>query len=524
MLVIDITAKERVRHMEAKLNTDAIEYLRAVLDTSFTQEETSEAIVPDAYPDMETIVDVEGNITLRSKEAGAGRVVVSGAAAVSVVYQPEGEEGLRSLALTIPFTAGYDWAEVTDNTQVAVTARLGSIDARMINSRKVLVRADVLVEARGYEPAHMSCTAALEDETEAGIHVRREEMEQNFVSQVREKTFTLADEFPLPAGRPPIGEILKSRIRLGTEDVKNVGNKLIFKGEAHIHLMYTAQNTHEPHVLDFTTGFSQIMEMEGEGERASYETHLMLTNVYLESGVAENGAVGLELHMVAQAVEKRTRTLAYISDAYSTRFDLDIQRMEHMLESLDPGEVFVAEVRENVELPVSAIRVVDSSACAGRVQISQEDGKMIMRASVFCSVIYVTEAGKLAGFNRRFEAKTELDLRPNRTYTAVARISGDVQVMLTPNGVELRVAAAFTARPCRKLRFTAIEGMSWDEAAPRDVASLPSVVVFHAEGGESLWDLARRYCSTEAQIVSANGLGEDAVPYPGQLFIIPKAR
>jgi len=54
--------------------------------------------------------------------------------------------------------------------------------------------------------------------------------------------------------------------------------------------------------------------------------------------------------------------------------------------------------------------------------------------------------------------------------------------------------------------------------------SLPSVVVFHAEGGESLWHLAKRYCSTEALIVAANGLGEDAVPYPGQLFIIPKAR
>ncbi|MCL2563321.1 MAG: DUF3794 domain-containing protein [Oscillospiraceae bacterium] len=510
--------------MEAKLRTDAIEYLRTVLDTSFTQEETSEAIVPDAYPDMETIVDVEGNITLRSKEAGAGRVVVNGAVAVSVVYLPEGEDCLRSLELTVPFTAGYDWAEVTDNTQTAVTVRLGSIDARMINSRKVLVRADILVEARGYEPAHMSCTSDSEDEPEAGLHIRREEVEQSFVSQVREKTFTLSDEFPLPAGRPPVGQILKSRIRLGTDDVKNVGNKLIFKGEAKIHLMYTAQNTHEPHVLDFTAGFSQIMELEGEGENASYETHLMLTNVYLESGVAENGAVGLELHMVAQAIEKKTRTIRYISDAYSTRFDLDTRHTEHTLESLDSAETLIAEVRESVELPLSVIRVVDSSAYTGRVQLSQEGGKLVLRASVFCSVAYVTEEGKLAGLTRRFEAKTELDMRSNRTYTAAAQISGDVQIMLTPNGVELRVAVAFTVHPNRKLRFTAIEGVTWDETAPRDMAALPSVVVFHAHGGESLWELARRYCSTEAQIAAANGLGKDVVPYPGQLFVIPKAR
>ncbi|MCL2589204.1 MAG: DUF3794 domain-containing protein, partial [Oscillospiraceae bacterium] len=421
--------------MEAKLKTESIEYLRTVLDTSFTQEEASEAIVPDAYPDLETIVDVEGNITLRSKEAGAGRIVASGAVAVSVVYQPEGEEGLRSLELTVPFTAGYDWAEVTDSTETTIMVRLGSIDARMINSRKVLVRADILVEARGYEPAHMSCTSELEHEAGTGLHVRREEIAQNFVSQVREKTFVLADELPLPSGRPPIGQILKSRIRLDCDEVKNVGAKLIFKGEAKIHLMYTAQNTMEPHVLDITAGFSQIMELEGEGENASYDLSLMLTNVYLESGVAENGAIGLELHMVAQAVEKRTRMIHYISDVYSTHFDLDTQRMEHGLESLEPREHLMTELRESIELPTSVIRVIDSSAYTARVQVSQEDGKLVLRTSVFCSVVYVTEEGHLAGLNRRFEVTAGLDLRSNRTYTATAHIEGETQIMLTPGGL-----------------------------------------------------------------------------------------
>jgi len=510
--------------MEAKLKTDSIEYLRGVLDASFTQEETSEAIVPDAYPDMETIVDVEGNITLRSKEAGAGRVVVSGAVAVSVVYLPESGEGLRNLDLTLPFTAGHDWAEITDNTETIVIVRLGGIDARMINSRKVLVRADLLIEVRGYEPAFLNCTTELTDEAAAGLHLRRETLEQSFVSQVREKTFVLTDDFPLPAGRPPIGQILKSRLRLQSDDVKNVGNKLIFKGEARVHLMYLAQNTMEPQVLDFAAGFSQIMELEGDGENASYEISLMLTNVYLESGVADNSAIGLELHMVAQVIEKKTRTIRYISDAYSTRFDLGAQRVEHLLESLDLREELSAELREQVELPTAVIRVVDSSAYTGKVQVSGEGGKLVLRTSVFLSVMYVTEEGRLAGVTRRFEAKAELEARPHRTYTATARVGGELQIMLTPKGLEVRLGVTFLVWPCRKLRFEAIEGVNWDEGQPRELTNLPSVVVFHAEGGESLWHLAKRYSSTEAQIAAANGLGEDTVPYPGQLFIIPRAR
>ena len=510
--------------MEATWKTESFEYLKLILDTSLTGEETREAIVPDAYPDMAQVVDVEGNITLRSKEAGAGRISVSGSVAANVLYLPEGEGGLKSIELTLPFTMGYDASEITDEASLTVKAKLSSIDARMINSRKVLVRADILVEAKAYEPSALSLASELEDEAADGLHVRKEQVELSFVSQVREKTFVLADDFSLPAGKPAIGQILKSRIRLRPDDVKNVGNKLIFKGAAHVHLLYTGAQEAEPTVLDLEASFSQIMELEGEGEGANYEISLMLTNAYVENGTTESGGVTLELHLVAQAVERKTRQMHYISDAYSTRFDLDAGRTEYTLESQDEKETHTAEVRESIELPAGILRVVDTSAHTGRVQWGLEGGRVISRTSVSLSVVYVTEAGALEGQTRRFEAAMEMDARENENYAIEADVGADLAVTQTADGIEVRLPVSFTVWPTRKGRVFAIDSLSWDEEAPRDLEALPSVVVFHAEGGESLWHLAKRYTSTEAQIMAANSLIEDAVPYPGQLFIIPKAR
>jgi len=510
--------------MEAKLRTEAIEYLRHVCNTSFTQEETAETIVPDAYPDMQTIVDVEGNITLRSKTAEAGRVSLNGAIAASVVYLPEGEDILRKLELTIPFTAGCDAGDVTDDTRICVMVTLIGIDARMLNSRKALIRADILVEIQGYGDSVIDYAAEIEDEGEAGLQIRREEVEVSFVSQVREKTFAISDEFHLPAGLPPFGEILKSQVRLSADDVKNVGNKLIFKGTANIHVMYAAQQTGEPHTAEFSATFSQIMEMEGEADESSYEIALMLTNVYLESGASEGSTLAAELHLVAQAVETRRHMLPYISDAYSTRFSLEAGRMEHQLESLEPLQEVGAEVRESVELPVGMVRVVDYSVRTGKVSVSQEGGRLQLKSAVNISAVYLTEESTLTAFNRRFEAVAEMDLMPHMTYTATVRAGESGQIIPSADGAEIRVPVHFTVRPCRKMRFTALNALRWDEEHPRDLASLPSVVVFSAEGGESLWHLAKRYCSTEPLIVGANGIGEDAVPYPGQMFIIPKAR
>jgi len=516
--------KERGKPMEAKLRTEAIEYLKHACNTSFTQEETAETIVPDAYPDMQTIVDVEGNITLRSKTAEAGRVSLNGAIAASVVYLPEGEERLRKLELTIPFTAGCDASDVTDDTKICVMATLIGIDARMLNSRKALVRAEILVEIQGYGDSVLDYAAEIEDAAEAGLQIRREEVEVSFVSQVREKTFAISDEFHLPAGLPPLGEILKSQVRLSTDDVKNVGNKLIFKGTAAIHAMYAAQQTGEPHTVEFAATFSQIMEMEGEADEGAYEIALMLTNVYLESGTSEGGTMAVELHLVAQAVEVRRHVLPYISDAYSTRFSLETGRMEHQLESMEPPQELGAEVRESVELPVGMVRVVDYSVRTGKVNVGQEGGRLQLKSAVNVSAIYLTEEGGLTALNRRFEVAAEMDIMPHMAYTATIRAGESAQIIPGADGAEIRVPVQFMVRPCRKMRFAALNALRWDEEHPRDLASLPSVVVFSAEGGESLWHLAKRYCSTEALIVGANGIGEDAVPYPGQMFIIPKAR
>ena len=510
--------------MEAKLRTDTITYLKHVLDTSISQEETMESIVPDAYPDIQAIVDVGGNVTLRAKEAGAGRVSLNGMIAASVLYLPEGEDGLRSINLSIPFTTGCDAAAVTDETEVTVTVKLAGIDARVINSRKVLVRADVLAEVRGYVWDSMVGTTDIDGHEDAGIRLRQEGAELSFITQIREKTFVVAEEFALPPGRASMGGILKSRVRLEEEDVKNVGNKLIFKGIADIRVLYAAHQTAEPHVAEFTAGFSQIIELDGEGDGAQYEIALALTNVYVEADTSEGGGVSAELHIIAQVVEKRMQVIPYIADAYSTRFELETKHIEHHLESCDAHLDLSTELRETIDVPVGVVRIVDHCVKTGRVQINQEGGRIIFRTPVNVSVIYMTEEGRLSGAHRRFEAVAEMDVMPHVSYGAMVRAVEDAQIMPTGDGMELRVSIVFAVRPCRKVRFATVGEIAWDEESPRDLAALPSIVVYTADGGESLWHLAKRYCSTEELILSANAIAEENAPYPGQLFIIPKAR
>ena len=55
--------------MELELERTQLNGFENVLDTMVYHEETLEMIVPDACPDILRIVDTEGNVCLKGKEA-----------------------------------------------------------------------------------------------------------------------------------------------------------------------------------------------------------------------------------------------------------------------------------------------------------------------------------------------------------------------------------------------------------------------------------------------------------------------
>ena len=83
--------------MELELERTEWNGYDTVLDATVCREETLEAIVPDACPDILRVCDVEGTAYLAGKEAQEGRVELSGTVRAVLLYLPDGGEGLRRI-------------------------------------------------------------------------------------------------------------------------------------------------------------------------------------------------------------------------------------------------------------------------------------------------------------------------------------------------------------------------------------------------------------------------------------------
>ena len=136
--------------MELTFQTLPMRYLGNPIHSSQSQEQTAEVIVPDSCPDVSRIVYASASVIVRGKECRTGGVLVSGGIRASALCVPEDDSGARTLESYIPFSLRIEHPSVTEQTQAVVSAFVRQIDARLINSRKILFRADLCCTADGY--------------------------------------------------------------------------------------------------------------------------------------------------------------------------------------------------------------------------------------------------------------------------------------------------------------------------------------------------------------------------------------
>lgn len=513
--------------MEVTLRRDSVSYFKKIIDTSFTHEETMEMIVPDALPDILRIVDTDGIVLMRGKEAETDRVSVTGMVSAVVLYCPDGESGVRKLELSIPFSASVSAPGMSDNARVVTRVHIGTIDSRMINPRKILVRADVLIEILGFEDEEIMVSSDLDDAEVRNIEILRQSMEFSLASSVKEKTFVLSDEFSLPGTKPSIEEILKTRVALSADDVKTVGNKLIFKGTSNINILYRPEGGGELSTVDFSATFSQIIELESPSDDLRFDIRLMLTGMYIDTDMsmnAEGRDVKVELHMVAQTVAWDRKAITYISDTYSTAHALSPEIENFSLASQESSFTVRETIRESMEVPAQIKNVIDVHAEVGKAGYVTEGEQLRLRANADVTVMYLSDDGRILSVSGRYEVAAVAEGNADSVYSVLGRVSGGVFASPTGGALEIRLPVEFEVSVSSEMKFSAVSAIGYSDDEARDLSALPSVIVHHAAAKETLWTLAKNYNSTKELILAANELEDEDAIETGMLLIIPKRR
>ena len=156
-----------------------------------------DVIVPDINPDILTVLDVSGFVSVSEKVIRGNRAYIQGNVHMTMLYVPEGEvmNAVKSLS-------------ATQESDLILSAEVEpeSFSHTLINSRKVSLRAGLGI---GVKVSRQNSLEVSTDVINENICTERKKIRLCNTTVSGENRIVLCEQLEMPSGKPTIGEILK---------------------------------------------------------------------------------------------------------------------------------------------------------------------------------------------------------------------------------------------------------------------------------------------------------------------------
>lgn len=506
--------------MELELKQDSIACYEVIAEHTICQEETLETIVPDAYPDILRIIDVSGQALIVGKQADEGRAAIEAVVLATVLYQPEGEQGIRRMDVQIPFTIKQDMEPLTSSSVIHASVRMHSSDARILNPRKILVRADLITEISAFEERKHIIPTAAEVPDGCDLCQNQNQLEYIHLIAVPERIFQFADEIRFQHGGT-IPTLMSCRCSARSVEERLIGNKLIFKGNIEVDLLLsdgegTLSQRRE------TLPFSQILEIPETEEATNCQICVEVMSFSCTPDLEEDGRIRLEMDLLAQAQIRSVRHTTLLTDIYSTTHEMEAKQTTWSFCFTSRPATCSQNVRALLETDDLIRSIADTQVFFSPITQQWEGSKLTLMTKYNIHILYLNENQQIKTLEKDALIRAELECEPDVSCSDCKIIPGEIITLAAAGGVEVRLSMDFQ---CLLQRHSTVKMISEAQlGALRSMDSpRPSVVLRLASPEESLWDIAKIYGTTTQRILQANELEENGL-FHGKMLLIPSGR
>lgn len=500
--------------MELTFQSKPLCYLGCMIDEFCRQEETSEIIVPDSFPDIMCILDANAEAILRGKDCRNGNAILSGGIKGRILYLAEGEELPRCLETYLPFSIKMEHAELTEYSQLICTIQVRSADGRMVNSRKAMLRTELSCRIVAYEDKKEDILEL--EKWPDYVQIRQEEYKVFLPLESSEKAFKVGDSLELP-GASSECHIYQCFCVPEVAQTKLVGNKALFKGQVQCKILYSG-NDQRLHVYRHQLPFSQYCEFNSDFEDEIVDCYPVITGYDLqpEQELSSN-AFSINVHLLMQAVVSGRRTVVIPSDAYAVHGSLDAEWKKYTLTVSLDRQILSQTLRCQMNGPV--IDVIDWEVYPDNPVWNRRADETQIIMGVGLHVLGYDREGKLCSSNHYLQGETSLALAANSSCACHHTSVGSVYLSPCASGLDAQVDISVVAM-CSSEQIISGLCAGTVEKDNAEKERRPSVILKRITKETELWEIAK-YTRTKAEAIQAANSIENDIISPGEILLIP---
>ena len=487
-------------------------------------------IVPDTMSDIDEVILDSGLIQLEPVKVQRERITVRGKLDFHVLYRKE-EGGLQALGGSIPFEEAINVPDLDEKDYVSVSWQLEDLNTEMIHSRKLGIKAIVTLEAKAESLYDTEAAVDVRGEDdEIHLQVRRERIPAAAIALRRKDTYRLKQDITLPGSKPVIERMLWTEMKLAGCQAKPLDGQIHLEGTLMVFALYEGGESGMVQWVEESIPFSGEVEMQGAAADMIPIIGLKLIHRDLEERPDYDGemrelSVDAVIELDVRLYEEQE--LELLQDLYATNREIVLDTGEAVFDQILTRNFGKCRVAEKVEMETDprVLQICHSSGSVKLDGVEVRENELAVDGVLEVKLLYLTDedarpvqaATRLVPFH--YEAET-----PGITEDSIWYLEPGLEqltaVMAGGGQAELRGVITldlFVLQPeTRQIILQA-------QVHPVDtekMKAMPGIVGYLVQPGDSLWDVAKRFHTTEKSILEANELPGDAIKAGDCLILV----
>lgn len=476
-------------------------------------------IVPDSKPDILKTISTSGITSIYKKEVLDGKIKVDGNINTYIMYMSEDDtDKVRGLTTNLDFSENIQIVNAKEGMNCKLKTTLKNIEARVINGRKIGIKATIEMEFNIYSNEEIEFIRDI-PETQ-GIKMLKENLTVNSLVGVGENKIYAKDTIAIN-NVDNLAEILKANIFIGDKDIKVSYNKILTKAEAEIKILYLTEDNRIGNVETKVpvVGFIDIANVTEENIcDVDYE----IKNVVIKPNSVEEHSIYIEVEVGVTAFVYEEKQMQLIQDLYSPIDTLDFNQRKITTITGKSSNRGIKQIREKITLQdIENKNIIDVDI----IPIIEKEEKMdnIIRyeGQLELNVILASSELQIDTRNVKIPFEYDVDIMEdisNSNISLTMEIQNQDFIVQDGGIVNCNIDIQMDIDISKNTTINVIDEL--ETIGEREKEDY-SILMYIVKKGDSLWKIAKEFGSSVEDIAITNGIEDENKIMPGQKIFIP---
>lgn len=476
-------------------------------------------IVPDSKPDILNTICTSGVVCIYKKEVLDGKVRVDGNINTYIMYMAEDEnDKVRGLNTTLDFSENIQIPNVTEDMNCKIDTKLKSIEAKVINGRKVGIKATIEISIKVYSNEVVAIVNSIPESD--GIYTLKESLNVNSLVGEGENKIYAKDTINTNV-EDNLAEILKAGVEIKNKDIKVSYNKILTKADANVKIMYLTEDNRIGKV-DSNIPVVGFIDIPDVTEASICDVNYEIRNVVIKPNSQEEHSIYVEIEIGVFASVYEEKEISLIQDLYSPVENLEFNKRKITTIRDKRCNKDSLEIRETISLnDISGKSIIDVDVMPVIEKEHIKENKIIYEGEVELKFILTNDDLQVDIRNVNIPFDYSLDNIENGE-----DVVNSVEVMVKNSDFIVQDGGIINANIDLEMinssyKTSNINVIDEIEKTGEREEEDYSIIMYIVKKGDTLWKIAKMFGSTVDDIARTNGIEDENLIMPGQKIFIP---